>query len=81
MLKCPNSKTYVNIKTSLDDPLIIVKLPFLSYVAGIVEPFMKPFQTNKPIILFVFFELETIITHLLEIIVQPEVIESCKSAR
>ena len=28
-----------------------------------------------------FFVLKTIITHLLEIIVQPEVIESCKSDR
>ena len=33
----------LTVKTSLDDPLIIAKLPFLSYVVGIVEPFMKLF--------------------------------------
>ena len=30
---------------------------------------------------FLFFDLKTIITRLIEIIVQPEIIESCKSAR
>ena len=65
----------------LDDPLIIAKLFFLSYVAGIAESFLKQFETDKPMILFLFFELKTIITCLLEIIVQPAIIESCLCAR
>ena len=74
--KRPNSKCY--IKTSSDDSQVI-KLH--SYVAGIVEPFLQKLQTDKPVIPFLFFELTAIITCLLEIIVQLEVIESCKCAR
>ena len=75
------SKSYRNVMTSLDDRLIIVKLPFFSYVAGIVKPFLMQFQIDKLMIPYLFFELKTIVTHLLKITVQPEVIESCKSAR
>lgn len=39
--KCPNSKSYINFKTSFDNPLIIAKLHFFSYAAGIVEPIFK----------------------------------------
>ena len=61
--------------------MVIAKFHLFSYVAGIVEPFLKQFQTDKLMILFIFFELKTIITYLVEVTVQPEVIESCKSAR
>ena len=64
----------------MDDLLVIAKLHFFSYVAGIVKPFLKYFHTDKPMIPFLFVEPKTIITCLLEIIVQPEVNEFCKSA-
>ena len=79
--KCPNSKNYINVKTSLDDPLVIALLHFFSYVTVIVEPFLKQFEIDKSMTLFLFFDLKAIIACLLEIILQPEVIESCKSAR
>ena len=66
---------------SLDYPMVIAKLHFWSYVTGIMGPFLKQFQTDKLMIPFLFFESNTIIACLHEIIVQPEVIESCKSAR
>ena len=75
--KRPKSKSYENVKRAVDDPLLIVKLHFFSYAAGIVEPFLKKFQTDKPMIPFLFFELKTIVTSILEIIVKPSVIESC----
>ena len=53
--KLPNSKSYINLNISFDDPLVIVKLHFFSYVAGIVEPFLKQFQIYKSMIPFLFF--------------------------
>ena len=53
--KLPNSKSYINLNISFDDPLVIVKLHFFSYVAGVVEPFLKQFQIYKLIIPFLFF--------------------------
>ena len=76
--KRPKSKSYKKVKCALVDPLLIVKLNFFSYAAGMVEPFLKKFQTDKPMMPFVFFELKAIVTSLLEVIVRSSVIESCK---
>ena len=79
--KRPKSKSYEKVKCALVDPLLIVKHNFFSYVAGMVEPFLKKFQTDKPMIPFLFFELKAIVTSLLEVIVRSSVIESCKSTK
>ena len=39
--KRPSSRSYFNVQESLDDELIIAKLQFFVYVAGIVEPFLQ----------------------------------------
>lgn len=77
--KYQKSKSYENVKGALDDPLLIVKLNFFSYVAGIEEPFFKKFQPMIPFLFF--FELKTIVISLLEIIMKPSVVESCKSTK
>ena len=77
--KQPNSKSYSNLKNGLDDPLIHAKLNFFSYVAYIIEPFLKKFQTDKAIVPFLSFELKAIVSELLEIVVKSSVIKSCKN--
>ena len=79
--KHPKSKSYEKVKCALVDPLLIVKLNFFSYAAGMVEPFLKKFETDKPMIPFLFFELKAIVTSLLEVIVRSLVVESCKSTK
>ena len=79
--KFPKSKSYEKVKCALVDPLLIVKLNFFSYAAGMVEPFLKKFETDKPMIPFLFFELKAIVTSLLEVIVRSSVVESCKSTK
>ena len=78
--KQPNSKSYSNLKNSLDDPLIHAKLNFFCYVAYIIEPFLKKFQMDKPMVPF-FFELRATVSDLLEIVVKSSVIKSCKNVR
>ena len=79
--KRPNSKSYEKGKCALIDPLLIVKLNFFRYAAGMVEPFIKKFQIDKPMIPFLFFELKAIVASLLEVIVRSSVIESCKTTK
>ena len=45
--KHPKSKSYEKVKCALVDPLLIVKLNFFSYAAGMVEPFLKKFEADK----------------------------------
>ena len=79
--KCPKSKSYEKVKCALVDPLLTVKLNFFCYSAGMEEPFLKKFQTDKPMIPFLFFELKAIVTSLLEVIVRWSIVKSCKSTK
>ena len=79
--KRPSSKSYFNVQESLDDELIIAKLQFFVYVAGIVEPFLTAFQSDKPMIPYFYFYLKSIIKQLLGIIVEPKIIDSCKTGK
>ena len=53
---------------------------FFCYVAGIVEPFFKKYQTDIPIIPFLYFDLKAVIRNF-EIVIEPVVIEDCHSGR
>ena len=44
--KSLNLKSYINVKTSLDNPLVSTKLHIFRFVASIVEPFLKQFETD-----------------------------------
>ena len=57
---------------------MVTKLHFFAYVANIVEPFLVKYQTDNPMIPFLYFDLKEIIK-LFEIIVKPDVLEKCKS--
>ena len=59
--------------------MIHAKLNFFSYAAYIIEPFFKKFQTDKPMVPFLFFELKGIMSKLLEGVVKSSVIKSCKN--
>ena len=73
--KRPKSKSYETLKNALQDNFMVPKLHFFAYVANIVEPFLVKYQTDNPIIPFLYFDLKEIIIKLLEIIVKPDILE------
>ena len=79
--KRPSSKSSFNVQESLDDELIIAKLQFFVYVAGIVDYFLTAFQSDRPMIPYCYFYLKSIIKQLLGIIVEPKIIDSCKTGK
>ena len=46
--KQPKSKSYENVLQAVDDPSTTTKLTFFSYVAGILEQYLKKYQSVKP---------------------------------
>ena len=54
-----------------DDYLMLPKLHSLAYVTNLFERFLKKYKTDKPMILFLFFNLKKIFTRLLGIIIKP----------
>ena len=77
--KQPSSKSYMEVKDRVDDKLITAKLSFFNCVASIVEPFLKKYQCDKPMIPFMYTDLKSLIQSLLELVVKQDVLSQCKT--
>ena len=53
---------------------------FFSFVCGLVEPYLKVFQSDRPVVPFIYSEVKSVIKSLLSLIVKPSIIEKSKSA-
>ena len=56
----PQIKSYERLVECYSDPLVPAKLHFFSFVAGIFEPYLTCFQTDAPMVPFMFDELSAI---------------------
>ena len=59
--------------------LMPVRISFFQYFASVIEPFLKFFQSDKPLSLFLYQELKKIIYSLLEMFIKPAVLAVNKS--
>ena len=68
--KRPSSKSYVNVKSAIADDLAVSKLTFFSYVASLMEPYSRKYQSDNPILVFIFNDLKKMLGNLMRIIVK-----------
>ena len=74
----PSSKSYENTKKGIEDPLIIPKLHFFAFLAGLLQPFLKVFQGDGPMVPFLSNIIKVIFVTLLELIVKADVLEKAE---
>ena len=80
--KQPKYKSFENVKQAVEeDPFIVAKLKFFSFICGLVEPYLRKYQTQKPMVPFMYHDLKEIVKSFLDFIVKPNVIESCSTAK
>lgn len=68
--KRPKNKSYETLVQHYTDPLVPAKLQFFAFVAGIFEPYLVIFQTNSPMLPFMFSELEKLFNQLLRLVIK-----------
>ena len=68
--KQPCSKSYENTKKDIEDPVTMAKLHFFSFVAGLLQPLLKVFQGDGPMIPFLCNNIRSTYISLLEFIVK-----------
>ena len=57
------------------------KIALFSFTCSIVEPYLMKCQREKPMVRFMYLDLKSIVTNLLQLIVNPEMLEKCKTAK
>lgn len=72
-----NNKSFLEVKQWLMDPLSLCKLAFFEFVASLVEPFLKLYQTVKPMLPFLAMDLKELITEL-TLLLKESAVEEAK---
>lgn len=62
----PTSASYQDVKNYLSDPLLIVKLAFFKSVAAEVEPFLREFQSDSPMVPFLYNNMSQVVRSIME---------------
>ena len=77
--KQPKCKNFLKVQKAVHDPTTVLKLEFFSFIAGLLEPYLLAYQTDSPMIPFMYEDLQKLVTNLLKLFVKSSIIESCPS--
>ena len=70
-----NNKSYKTLVKHSTDPLMPTKFKFSEYIASVFEPYVTLFQTDAPLIPFMYEQLKEIYDKLLSIIFKIDSLE------
>ena len=78
-VKSPKNTSYETLVKHYKDPLVPAKLQFFAFVASIFQPYLVIFQTNSPVIPFMFSELEKIFKQLIRLVFRKDAIDQAST--
>ena len=74
----------MNLLSLLADPVFDLfmpaKLQFFSYVAGLLEPYIKQCQSDAPLVPFMYFDMKNLVTGIMKLFVKQDKVKDCKTA-
>ena len=74
-----SSKSFENVKIAVEDVLTLAKLNFFSYFASLFEPFLLKYQTQNPMLPYLYTDLVDLFKSVLKLIIKDEIVENCWS--
>ena len=74
--KQPKCKSYEVIKGSIKDPFTVAKLKIFSFIAGLLTLYLTIYQSQKPLIPFLYDDLQSLYKELLGLTIRPKVLEN-----
>ena len=75
--KQPKFKSYVVVKGAIKDPFPVAKLIFFSFIAGRLKPYLTIYQSQKPLIPFLYDNLQSLYKELLGLTIKSEFLGKC----
>ena len=73
LVKATQFKTFESVKDPVEDKLTTVKLSFFSYLASNFQSFLAKYQTQAPMILYMYFNIVKLIRSLTQIVVKHDI--------
>ena len=77
----PSCQSFQIVSESQEDTLTSAYLGFFSFIASHIEPFLVKYQTDQPMVPFMYHDITSICRQLLELIVKPSLILDAKTVQ
>ena len=79
--KRPACKSYSPVLDAVQDPLAVAKFEFFSFFAGQFKPFLVAYQTDNPMVPFLYQDLSNLIRKIMHLVVKPDLLSECQTGR
>ena len=73
--KQPTCKTFITLVNAVNDLLTPLKVSFFSYFASLLHPFLVKYQSEKPLIPYLYDDLTKCLKNILRVIVKEETLD------
>lgn len=77
----PGTKSFSTVSEAVKDPLLPAKLATFLSIANLLQPFLAQFQTDEPMIPFLYAEVEKLMKGLMERFIKPDILSTAKSCK
>jgi len=78
--KPPASESFRKVKKALEDKMLSAKLGFMQSVALQLEPYLTKFQTNKPLLPFMYQDMYNLLRNLMIRFVKSDIMSAVTNA-
>ena len=78
--KQPKWKSFTVLTDPVFDLFMPTKMQFFSYVASLLEPYLKSYQSDAPLVPFMYFDMKNLVTAIMKLFVKQDKIKDCKTA-
>lgn len=77
----PQSENFKKLKVTVKDELLAAKLGFMSSISIELESFLTDYQTNRPLLPFMYTDLNRLIVTLMNKVVNPDIMSTATSTQ
>lgn len=77
--KRPKCTSYITLLEAVDDKLITAKMSFFAFVSGILEPYLTKYQSEDPMVPYMYGDLLSLVKRLLSLIIKEGPLASVAS--
>ena len=70
--------SYEVVKGAIKDPFTVAKLKLFNFTAGCLKPYLTIYQSQKPLIPFLYDDLQGLYKELLGLTIKSKVLEKCE---
>ena len=76
--KTTSSRSYENLKITVNNPFTVAKLQFFSFLACVLQPFLKSYETDDPMVPFLYNYIFSLLQQIIIVVVKHDLSINCR---